>query len=137
MTVTSSDRFDSDPARCLLVYSYGGENMNQNYNNPVFVCDVTGIPDQSTDEITTAVRNQFLKAYPTAAEAINFALCGGKCIMASFSTSNIYFFDSMRIASLLIAPSNVSIAFALVISEDDTFNINVEYGGGGIGPEPE
>ena len=105
--------------------------MNQNYNSPFFIFDNTGLtPDNTSDSF----KSQFLKAYPTKSEAVNFAMHGGVCIIKNTSNTILdnYYFDYAKLLSVTVATdgSNAAILnFSLPGAEPgQEVTISVEYG---------
>ena len=109
--------------------------MNQNYNTPVFVLDVSAI-----DDVSEALTAAFKKQYPTYREAELFALAGGSVFVRDEleADGTITVFYIKGDISVFSPSSGGSITITI---SDSTFD--VEYGdsdeggeGGGEGGGP-
>ena len=68
--------------------------MNQNYNTPIFICEL----DSYDDFADTTVIRAFLAEYPRFKEALKFAMYGGRCILKFLKDGNpVYVYNAIVI----------------------------------------
>lgn len=107
--------------------------MKQNYNQPLFVFDATGV---ESENIESAFIEQFKKEYPTSKEAVQFAMADGLVLNKEVNSDGnvVFVFYLYNLTTLTIqSEGTTDLGFIGPSSAGFTVTYNGEGGGEGGG----
>ena len=105
--------------------------MKQNYNNPTFIVDTTGVDITSETLFKRATQTQFFKQYPTPKAAFVFLTHGFNVLTVDRTEGNYYSLTNPENVSYRSSESGTFIRFTLPLGLGQSLLVTCEYDSNG------
>ncbi len=93
--------------------------MNQNYNVPSFIVDLTGIGPSDSEAMTSAIKAQFYEQMPTAKEALLFVMHGFNMLLFQATEGGFaYSLFQPESVSYVFTGRQTNITFTLAVGQE-------------------